>query len=108
MFWETCILVKIVLLFVKSLEIFNFKISWGFQNEVIIKNSLLERGLYSFDQQVKITKESAMEQQFVHGKGRKLERGKGGLRMVAIDEESKSPFEIEEPKWLDDSQVQIM
>eukprot|EP00795_Rhopilema_esculentum_P002827 gene2827-1057_t len=45
-----------------------------------------------------------MEQQFVHGKNRKLERGKGGLRMVAIDEESKSPFEIEEPKWLDDSQ----
>ena len=44
----------------------------------------------------------------MHGKGRKLERGKGGLRMVAIDEESKSPFEIEEPKWLDDSQVQIM
>ena len=37
--------------------------------------------------------------------GRKLVRGKGGLRMVPTNPEYRSAFEAEEPPWEDDSKV---
>ena len=42
-----------------------------------------------------------------NGVDRKLVRGKGGLRMVNVNQESKSPFETEEPPWAQDSKVSL-
>ena len=39
------------------------------------------------------------------GSGKKLVNTKGGLRMISVNEEERSPFELEEPHWDIDSEV---
>lgn len=37
--------------------------------------------------------------------GKQLVRGKSGMRMIAVSENERSPFLLEEPHWTDDAQV---
>lgn len=37
--------------------------------------------------------------------GKQLIRGKSGMRMIAVSENERSPFLLEEPCWTDDDQV---
>ena len=37
--------------------------------------------------------------------GKQLVKGKSGLRMLAVSEDERCPFLLEEPHWTDDSQV---
>lgn len=37
--------------------------------------------------------------------GKQLVKGKGGYRMIDVNEAERSPFVIEEPFWLEDAQV---
>jgi len=40
--------------------------------------------------------------------GKKLIKSNGGLRMINIIDDEKSPFEIEEPIWKPDAEVQYI
>lgn len=37
--------------------------------------------------------------------GKQLVRGKSGMRMIAVSENERCPFLLEEPHWNDDAQV---
>ena len=37
--------------------------------------------------------------------GKQLVKGKSGLRLIAISEDERCPFLLEEPHWTDDTQV---
>ena len=37
--------------------------------------------------------------------GKQLVKGKSGLRMIAVSEDERCPFLLEEPHWTDDTQV---
>lgn len=37
--------------------------------------------------------------------GKQLVKGKSGLRMIAVSEDERCPFLLEEPHWTDDKQV---
>jgi len=37
--------------------------------------------------------------------GKQLIRGKSGMRMIAVSENERCPFLLEEPHWTDDAQV---
>lgn len=37
--------------------------------------------------------------------GKQLVRGKSGMRMIAVSENERCPFLLEEPHWTDDAQV---
>ena len=38
---------------------------------------------------------------------KKLVRSKSGLKIVALDDNSKSPFLLPEPQWIPDNQVNM-
>ena len=41
-------------------------------------------------------------------KGKMLQKGKGGMRMVPVNESSASPFTLPEPFWIPDGQVRVI
>lgn len=40
--------------------------------------------------------------------GKKLQKGKGGIRMVPVNDLFSSPFTLPEPAWVPDAQVRII
>lgn len=40
--------------------------------------------------------------------GKKLQKGKGGIRMVPVNDLFSSPFTLPEPAWVPDAQVSVV